>query len=125
VTLNTDSAIRTNFNDKLRRIDLLRGEALFDVTKDAARPFVVVAGEVRVRAVGTSFTVRARDNGQVNVLVREGVVEVSRGPRGQPLRLAAGTATRVDSAGEFRATPVAVDAVDRAMAWRQGQINLA
>lgn len=124
VTLNTDSAIRTDFSDKLRRVELLRGEALFDVAKEAARPFVVVAGEVRVRAVGTSFTVRTHADGKVNVLVREGVVEVSRGSNGHPLRLAASNAAQVESAGEFRALSVEPGAVDRAMAWRQGQIDL-
>lgn len=124
VTLNTDTAIRTAFNDEIRRVELLRGEALFDVAKDPGRPFVVVAGQVRVRAVGTSFTVRAHDDGEISVLVREGVVEVWRGPGGAPLRLQAQTATKIDAAGPLRAVAVAASAVDGATAWRQGQINL-
>jgi len=124
VTLNTDTIIRSSFNDQIRRVDLVRGEALFDVAKDAARPFVVVAGKVRVRAVGTSFTVRSHRDGQVDVLVREGVVEVWRGEGGARLRLVAQTATKVDAAGPLRAIPVAASAVDSATAWRQGQIDL-
>ena len=124
VTLNTDTVIKAAFNGQIRRVDLVRGEALFDVAKDAARPFVVVAGKVRVRAVGTSFTVRAHGDGQVDVLVREGVVEVWRGQGGAPLRLAAQTATKVDVAGPLRAIRVAASAVDSATAWRQGQIDL-
>lgn len=124
VTLNTDTIIKAAFNGQIRRVDLVRGEALFDVAKDAARPFVVVAGKVRVRAVGTSFTVRAHGDGQVDVLVREGVVEVWRGQGGAPLRLVAQTATKVDTAGPLKAIRVAASAVDSATAWRQGQIDL-
>lgn len=124
VTLNTDTAIRTAFNGEIRRVELLKGEALFDVAKDPARPFVVVAGKVRVRAVGTSFTVRTHDDGQIEVLVREGVVEVWRGQGGAPLRLGAQTATKVEATGPLRAVRVAASAVDSATAWRQGQIDL-
>lgn len=124
VTLNTDTAIRTAFDDRMRRVELLRGEALFDVAKDAARPFVVVAGDVRVRAVGTSFTVRSHADGQVGVIVREGVVEVWRGAAGRPVRLAAEQAVKVAAVGALRPTRVDAAAVDRAMAWRQGQIDL-
>lgn len=124
VTLNTDTAIKAAFSSEIRRVDLLRGEALFDVAKDAARPFIVVAGKVRVRAVGTSFTVRAHEDGEVGVLVREGVVEVWRGQGGAPLRLTAQTATKVEAAGPLRAVRVAASAADSATAWRQGQIAL-
>lgn len=124
VTLNTDTAIRTAFDGRMRRVDLLRGEALFDVAKDPARPFVVVAGDVRVRAVGTSFSVRAHADGQVGVIVREGVVEVWRGAEGKPVRLAAEHAMQVAVAGALAPASVGAPAVDRAMAWRQGQIDL-
>lgn len=125
VTLNTDTAIRASFSDTLRRVELLRGEALFDVAKDRARPFVVVAGPVRVRAVGTSFTVRTLADGQVAVVVREGVVEVWRaGDAGHPLRLTAAMATTVQRAGGLRAQPVEAATLERATAWRQGQIDL-
>lgn len=124
VTLNTDTTIRAAFDGKMRRVELLRGEALFDVAKDPARPFVVVAGDVRVRAVGTSFTVRAHADGRVGVIVREGVVDVWRGSRGKPMRLAAEQAVQVASLGAPAPTVVGAAAVDRAMAWRQGQIDL-
>ncbi len=124
VTLNTDTAIRSAFSDKIRRVDLLRGEALFDVAKDPARPFVVVAGDVRVRAVGTSFTVRNHADGQVGVIVREGVVEVWRGSNGNPVRMTAAHAVQVANAGAVHPATVGSAAVERALAWRQGQIDL-
>src|SRR5579863_7096281 len=76
VTLNTASEIQVDYSAMLRAVELIRGEALFDVAKNKARPFVVSAGDTDVRAVGTSFTVRRLDAAPVEVLVREGVVEV-------------------------------------------------
>ena len=77
VTLNTASRIAVDFSHSRRDIALLGGEALFDVAKDRARPFVVTAGNTQVRAVGTSFTVRRLADSPVQILVREGVVEIT------------------------------------------------
>ncbi|HVO47493.1 MAG TPA: FecR domain-containing protein [Steroidobacteraceae bacterium] len=61
---------------KYRRDVLLRqGEAYFSVAHDKTRPFVVYAGDVHVRAVGTRFDVRAT-TGRVVVAVEEGVVAI-------------------------------------------------
>ncbi len=71
-----DGAVHTLlFSRSERRIRLERGEAFFIVTKDPARPFVVEAGGVTVRAVGTAFNVRL-GGGQLDVLVAHGSVEV-------------------------------------------------
>jgi transmembrane sensor len=124
VTLNTATTIRPSLDGKLRRVALLRGEALFDVAKDPARPFVVTAGDVRVRAVGTSFTVRRREDGSVAVLVREGVVEVWRAGETSRLRLTADGATSVAPTGAIAAISLPTGEAERATAWRQGQVNL-
>jgi len=58
---------------------LLAGEVHFQVTKDAARPFVVVASGVEVRAVGTAFSVDLGKHA-VDVLVTEGRVAVTSPP---------------------------------------------
>ena len=70
----------------------MQGEALFDVAKNKARPFVVAAGDTNVRVVGTSFSVRHLEASPVQVLVREGVVEVFK-PSAQaaPVRITANT----------------------------------
>lgn len=75
VTLNTSSKIDVNFTDSDRSINLVYGEALFDVAKDVNRPFVVHANQGAVRAVGTVFSVRSI-NSNVSVLVEEGIVEL-------------------------------------------------
>lgn len=76
VELNADAEIQTEFAPGLRRVRLIRGEAHFDVMKDAARPFEVEADGVAIRALGTAFNVRL-GQGRVGVLVTSGRVEVT------------------------------------------------
>jgi len=59
-----------------RREVALTGEAFFEVTRDPERPFIVEAGEVMTRVLGTSFCVRNIDN-EDNVLVRVKTGKVS------------------------------------------------
>jgi transmembrane sensor len=73
-TLNTDTALALHYTTDERRIDLLRGEAMFDVVPDKARPFVVRGAGLGVRAVGTRFFVRA-DGDAEPVGVEEGRVD--------------------------------------------------
>ena len=75
--LNTASAARVQFTAAERHIELESGEAHFEVAHDTARPFVVSAGGVTVRAVGTAFNVRYV-SGAVEVTVTEGKVTVER-----------------------------------------------
>lgn len=77
VELNRGGKIETAFTADTRRVRLVRGEAHFTVTKNLARPFIVDAGGVSVRAVGTAFDVR-RASGAVEVLVTEGKVQIER-----------------------------------------------
>lgn len=76
ITLNTRSEVSVDLSEHQRSIRLARGEARFDVAKDASRPFIVDAGAARVRAVGTQFDVR-RSDVRVAVTLMEGRVEVT------------------------------------------------
>ncbi len=76
VKLNAGARISVAFSGGERRVTLLTGEAHFSVMKDPARPFVVSAGTVSVRAIGTAFNVRL-ETAEVEVLVTEGRVEVA------------------------------------------------
>ena len=78
IDLNTDTDISIAFYDVRRTVELHRGEALFSISCDTARPFLVEAGDVRVLVTGTQFDVR-RDGGRVMVAVQEGSVEFSTG----------------------------------------------
>lgn len=85
LVLNTDSALEVRYAKDRRSISLRRGEAQFDVAKDASRPFVVHIGQDSVTALGTRFQVR-RDLSSTVVTLLEGEVEVAQGPEKYVLR---------------------------------------
>lgn len=76
IDLNARSSVRVRFDGAGRHVDLLEGQALFRVAKDARRPFIVAANGTRVRAVGTQFDINQRRHMLV-VTVVEGTVAVS------------------------------------------------
>lgn len=71
IDLNTDTVIRTEIRPDRRLVELVRGEAYFQVKHDAARPFVVVAAGHRVTDIGTAFSVR-RSGERLEVALVEG-----------------------------------------------------
>jgi transmembrane sensor len=85
VVLNTDSALQVQYTRSRREVELRRGEAQFEVTHDAERPFVVNTGEGTVTALGTRFQVR-RDKDAATVTLLEGKVEVAHGEQRTVLR---------------------------------------
>ncbi len=84
VTLNTGSSVRVTYARGLRRVDLLRGEALFAVTKNPARPFEVHALKGVTTAVGTEFDVRLETDA-ATVSVLEGAVTVAAASGSMPV----------------------------------------
>jgi len=76
VTLNTNTRLRAKLVAGRRVVWLDKGEAYFDVTHEARRPFIVEAGTRRVTVLGTRFSVRRDDNGQIQVTVADGRVQV-------------------------------------------------
>jgi len=118
VWLNSDSALSVDFSPQQRRLRLHSGEALFEVAKDAARPFIVEAKGGEVRAVGTRFDVDSRGP-QVRVDVTEGVVQVN-SAGSEPVRLSAGERLSYRE----RAAPEPVQPLDlsSASAWQRGKL---
>lgn len=78
VMLNTRSVMKLHYERGLRRVDLVQGEAFFDVAPNKQRPFIVEAGGSYVRAIGTSFVVRS-DKDSMEVTLLSGRVDVGRG----------------------------------------------
>lgn len=119
IALNTDTRVDVRFNADRRRIELDRGEAMFEVAHDASRPFVVVAGDTRVQAIGTIFTVR-RTRDDVVVTLIKGRVAVSHGGQAAavPVVLRPGEKLTEPAGGSARIEPESVEA---ATAWRRGQ----
>jgi transmembrane sensor len=87
VTLNTSSEIRVRLSRSARQIDLVAGQASFDVAQDPSRPFLVRVRGAEVLALGTMFDVYRRDRDAVVTLI-EGRVSVA--PNGAPLVLSPG-----------------------------------
>jgi len=77
VDLKEGAKIAVDYGAAFRRVRLVQGEAHFSVAADKAIPFIVVAGGIEVRAVGTAFAVQL-DSRKVEVLVTEGRVAVDR-----------------------------------------------
>jgi transmembrane sensor len=122
--INTSSELEVAMRGRLRAVKLDRGEAWFEVAKDPSRPFVVESGPVRVRAVGTAFSVRKREGGS-DVLVTEGVVEVwTRDGKTPPRRVSAGQRVFADNSLGVLTPPKAEVDLNRQLAWRDGQIVL-
>lgn len=123
VTLNTASRIRVAFTDRRRTVTLEEGEALFDVAKNPQRPFFVEAGGTSVRAVGTSFTVKRLSDAPVEVLVREGIVDVRQPAATRAVRMTANMRIVAGNATmPARPIEIAQTEVDRETAWRSGRI---
>ena len=75
IHLNTDTVVEVDYSAQSRTINLIRGEAFFDVVKDENRPFKVYAKENVVVAVGTQFIMRL-DFDKLEVSVQEGRVRI-------------------------------------------------
>ncbi|GEP54344.1 FecR family protein [Reyranella soli] len=121
--LNTDTAIDVSFSERRRVVKLLHGEALFEVSKDAARPFDVLALDGKATAVGTAYAVGIADE-RATVTVTEGIVRVT-SPDGSfdgPSTLTAGQQVSYRR-GEAPQAVRTLDA-DAATSWRQGAIAI-
>ena len=78
IRMNSGTRIKIEYSRQLRHVELLEGEAHFEVAKNKNRPFVVGIDRFEIRAVGTSFNVK-RQTSEINVLVTEGKVELTAG----------------------------------------------
>jgi transmembrane sensor len=126
VTLNADSRIELSLDHNHRNIELKRGEALFKVAHDPARPFTVQTHTVIVEAVGTQFNVYERQNG-TRVSVLEGRVLIRPLGNGGAAAIAP-TAQSLGAGQEAQVTPdgtiqrnAKADVV-KTVAWRERRL---
>jgi transmembrane sensor len=121
IQLNTDTEVRVRYSARYRHVDLMRGEALFQVAKNKAKPFDVEAGETTVRAVGTAFSVRLHEAGaneRVDVVVSEGRIAINP-PSTQTYP--AGSVATVRN-GRVDATMAEEDDITSKLAWTTGRL---
>lgn len=116
VTLNTDTALVSEFDGERRSVRILHGEAYFEVRPDSTRPFVVAAASATVRVVGTRFTVRT--GRETQVAVESGIVDCAAGS-GAALRLTVGQQAAVSVRGVERWRGVGLGP---AFAWVKGRL---
>lgn len=117
VWLNSATALSVHYTAQRREISLLKGEALFQVSKDPARPFVVQASGGSVQAVGTRFDVD-RQGHRVRVGVTEGEVNVSSGGDAVPLK----SAQQLDFVDGSPPSPTHPLDISTAAAWQRGKL---
>jgi transmembrane sensor len=121
VFLNTDTRVVVKYDKQARRVELRRGEALFNVARRSDWPFIVTVGDRQVKALGTSFVVR-KDIERLAVTLVEGSVLVSPTLPAQPeFKLAAGQRLTFDAGSVTR---IDTPAIEKVMAWRRGQVIL-
>lgn len=145
-TLNSGTELKVRYSQGRRGVELLRGEAHFDVAKDPSHPFLVMAGGGQVEALGTVFDVYTGSD-KVTVTLVQGTVAVTPDSRAVPTTggessvrkaIEAGTADVVDSsvivltAGEQLSYPMtpsastsshARAASSRILRWRGSRLN--
>lgn len=123
-TINSASRIEVEFTQNRRKINLQKGEAWFEVARDKSKPFIVEAGDARVRAVGTAFAVRRFAHG-TEVLVTEGTVEVwSKDRSAQRRQLTAGERAFLEDEASAISVTRQPSEVNRKLAWREGNLIL-
>ncbi|XHS77109.1 FecR domain-containing protein [Burkholderiaceae bacterium UC74_6] len=140
MTLNTNTQVQVRMGKAERSIEIEHGEALFEVTKDARRPFVVHAGGTEVQAIGTVFSVRVAESGDhrvdaVAVALVEGRVAVrpdswaqqKKTSASSPILMNAGerlNLARAD-APATAPTPERLDkpSMDRLLAWKRSEVD--
>jgi transmembrane sensor len=134
LTLNTDSRAKVELAADRRTVTVQRGEALFDVAKDAARPFAVRVAGSEVLAVGTMFAVRLTEGGAnpgaLDVTLIEGQVTVRSAPGAhglapdKPVQMRAGERVRLTGArASSAAAAVRVDRpnLEQVVAWKRSE----
>lgn len=120
IALNTDTRVALHFAEDRREVELEQGEAMFEVAHDAARPFIVQAGDTRVRAIGTVFLVRRTADGAIVTLVSGKVAVSDIGARANRAGavLKPGERLTASAGGSSLIEP---HPVEMATAWRRGQ----
>lgn len=123
VWLNAGARIRYSqpFGDSMRRVELLDGEAYFQIHTDARRGFEVSTDRMAVKVLGTSFNVKAyRQSQQMSVAVSSGKVAVSAGREGAMIFTAGQLARYNTATGRLSRGTVAVGKIQ---GWKDGRFD--
>ncbi len=120
IHMNAGSKISVRMTGSSRQVAMNDAQAVFDVAKDAKRPFLITAGDRTVRVVGTEFDVSHRGSA-LAVTVRRGIVEVRPDAASEvgAVRLVHGQRLEHAIGGDSR---VSIVNPDETFAWRSGRL---
>ncbi len=122
VTLGARSRLEVRFSDTERHINLIEGEAFFEVNKDSQRPFLVKAGVTQVQVVGTQFDVH-RGQTQTDISVLQGMIKVINSGANNKQSSVVLTAGKTVSASKDGLLSAISDInLDELGAWRTGRL---
>jgi transmembrane sensor len=122
LSLNSNSQAAIAFDDTARRVRLKRGEAYFEVAK-ATTPFIVIAGDHRVTALGTSFVVRY-DPDLTAITLVEGKVAVGHADSDTPAPMFELTPGERLTLAKRTAPKLDIPRLETVTAWRRGEVIL-
>jgi transmembrane sensor len=121
ITLNTQTELTVAYTQRARSVRLTKGQALFEVAKDASRPFVVQAQDRRFIAVGTAFDVRIEGE-EVKVTMLAGTVRAEGSTLGPPVATTTVTAGEQLTIDTHNPDHVRRADPERVTSWRRGQV---
>ncbi|SDF82264.1 FecR family protein [Chitinophaga filiformis] len=124
ITINGGSELLypESFEGAERLVYLKEGEAYFDIAQDVTHPFIVKTPQVRVRVLGTSFSIRDyRDERHASVSVNSGKIALEHLFKAGPwLELAAGNGSVID---KYKGTITKQDIdTTTTTAWMRGEL---
>lgn len=79
IQLNGATTITYDVNNSKQRLVQLSGEAFFDVAKNPDCPFRVIANDLQIEVLGTSFNVNTYKKGVVETSLLTGQIKISGG----------------------------------------------
>ncbi len=113
---NSEFSYRKNFGKRGRGVKLT-GEAFFEISPDATKPFIIDADKAKVRVVGTSFNVITNNReSAVEVYVKTGIVQVSDNTGTQSIQLDPGFVGSVTS----KTSAKTVNSNPNYLSWKTG-----
>jgi transmembrane sensor len=124
ISLDAASVVRVRYTDGERKLELVRGQARFDVARDLGRPFVVDAGDRTISATKGAFNIdRAAQKVCVTLLDGAAVIRPDpglfrRATPEKPRLLAAGQQLTLGSRGEQLASADTREVT----AWERGEL---
>jgi len=130
VMLNTDTSVRIRYDTRERLVTVLKGEAYFSVVRGGADPLIIEVDGRRLTTAQAMFSVRKLDGAPVDLLVRQGMVELGSSSWGGKPGIAVKSNMHVTLAqsqlfrpsAPERPSSVASGTMTRGLAWLEGKI---